>query len=92
MIGFYYGVHKSMKVHSITFLLYFHASCFFLVHQTVEAEIHAAEVTGGKVDPAAKIKLLTAEEEAIARENEEDAQALQQKIAEVRPSVHALSV
>ena len=46
-------------------------------HQTAEAEIHAAEVTGEKIDPAAKLKLIKAEEEAIAREKEEEAQAEQ---------------
>ena len=55
-----------------------------VIFQTVEAEIHAAEVTGDTVDPAAKIKLIRAEEAAIAREKEEQNEAQKDKLEEVK--------
>ncbi|XP_067928650.1 mitochondrial proton/calcium exchanger protein-like isoform X2 [Watersipora subatra] len=58
---------------------------------TAEAEIHAAEVTGEKIDPAAKIKLITAEEEAIAREKKEEAAAQQDKLEETKKQSEVLS-
>lgn len=55
--------------------------------QTAEAVIHAAEVTGSEVDPAAKLKLIKDEEMAIAREKAEREEALmetsEKKVVEV---------
>lgn len=46
-------------------------------------------MTGDKIDPAAKLKLIKAEEEAIAREKEEDDKAAQDQKEKVEQEAKA---